>query len=213
MPPWPVANMRRPAEAAWRSRVMQVRRSERCRPRSMTSQMLGCEGPSRPADLDDSAAASVQRDDVHRTIRSGGAIRSGGRLDLRLINSQPENGASAPALEACQSCPPAVTARCTVRLLDGASLRPNSRGTLVWLTRRRRKHPRRQPHGASLGLLENVDGELGCRIEYCKIRNRRRSTRSRNAVSRPDQGRFCMVVRYLESHSSLGINRGGRQSC
>jgi hypothetical protein len=50
----------------------------------MPSEVLSREGPPRrAADLDDSGAA-LQRDDVHRTIQSGGAIWSGGGLDLRV---------------------------------------------------------------------------------------------------------------------------------
>src|SRR6478752_415579 len=131
----------------------------------MTSQVLGCEGPSRPADLDDSSSGAFQRDDMERTIRSSGAIGSGGRLDL-IANQLPCGKRRGWAL--ARGVPELPSGSHGKMHGSTTASATNCRGTRVLFTRRRRKHPGRQPLGASLCLLKNVDGELGCRIEYCK---------------------------------------------
>ena len=79
-------------------------------------------------------------------------------------------------------------------------------------TRRRRKHPGRQPLGASLCLLENVDGELGCRMECCKdVIGDARPVLKHGLQTRPRK--VLHIVRDSGSPiRAFGINRGSRQS-
>ena len=109
------------------------------------------------------------------TEPSGVVAQSGARWlgpDCRATprrKTAPHRPRSTHARAALQQSRPDARLDCCLAFRTADTPGANSRGTRVLLTRRRWKHPARQPRGTSLGLLEDVDGELGCRIQRCNV--------------------------------------------